>query len=386
MKKSLFNIMSCSISVFIILLLLGFKFYEHSELPFPDRNSLSHNSPNHKMVKNEKKAIVNNKTQLEPIILPPPPPKISTRRQNKSDRPAETLPRKPMRPALAEANKSKSPSNKLKITKSENRILLIKPIKPAVVRRPKIKLVSVMLERKPSEKNADKLQPKTEKVLSKTKFKSGDHSQHLKFVQKARQTDSRPTVKTSSKTEGAEIVKILANGRALLRILEHGSGPDINFAWPDNENERDSLFVLLRKCFGMQTALLDQNKRLFRRSDTSGKPWIIDMDRISGFTRMAGGKLTHLEQKIIKQTRQQHSQIRLNAVVRMFPRKFDGGLLGELARFIGGNNTKISSISAQYKQIDQDLFMEDIRINGQRVAGKINLSPYSSCRKERGRV
>ena len=101
---------------------------------------------------------------------------------------------------------------------------------------------------------------------------------------------------------------------------------------------------------------------------------------------MAGGKLTDLEKKIIKQTRQQHSQIQLDTAVRMFPRKFDGGLLGEIARIIGTKNTKIHSISARYKQNDLDLSMVAIRINGKIKAGRIDLSPYSTCSNSRARI
>ena len=176
-----------------------------------------------------------------------------------------------------------------------------------------------------------------------------------------------------------QVRKNLSKGRAFLKILEHGSGPDIHFAWPDTSHTRNRLFRLLRKCYGMQVALLDRRKRLFRWSDRTGHHWKIDMDRMSGFTRLATGRLSRLEQKLIGQIRRKHPNIQLITPVRMFPRNFDGGLLGELAHFIKKDSRGLQSISARYRQKGTKLFMEDIRINGRKINRQINLSPYANC-------
>ena len=91
----------------------------------------------------------------------------------------------------------------------------------------------------------------------------------------------------------------LRKGRALLRILEHGSGPEINFAWPENHAARNNLFDIFRRCYGMHVALLGSNNLLYRLTDPAGKPWKPNMDKISGFSRIVGGKIAESEEKLI---------------------------------------------------------------------------------------
>ena len=281
-------------------------------------------------------------------------------------------------PATAPENQVRKPEKAIPVKK----VLLIKPIKP-IPEGKKKKLVGTALKPEPNGINADDDRAKVRKILAKKTMIGSLPPRRMKPSHVIEKDNKRLRGNSFRKMPVGQTRKNLSTGRALLKIMEHGSGPNINFAWPDNEGARDSLFALLRKCYGMQVALMDQNKRLFRRSDATGSPWLIDMDRISGFTRMAGGKLTRFERQIIKQTKQKHSHIRLITPVRMFPRNFDGGLLGELSRFMKGNNSKLRSISARYKQNGRSLFMEDIRINGQKVSGKIDLSPYSTCRSVR---
>lgn len=45
-------------------------------------------------------------------------------------------------------------------------------------------------------------------------------------------------------------------GRTLLRILEHGDGPEIQITWPKSSRERDRLFDLLVRCYGVRVALM----------------------------------------------------------------------------------------------------------------------------------
>ena len=383
MKTNLFNIMSCSISMIIIFLLLGLNFHKRSDLALLDRPTLSHNPPMKKTIKNNKPPAENNKIRLKPLILPPPPLKFI--KESQSHQVAETLPNRPIMPKRTVAKKIKNRLKTLQTKKIPKKIFLIKPIKPTPLDQ-KIKLIGTKILSKRNQIKVDQMKTKARGVFLKTKLHHIDHLNQMKSPKQKIKTGKKLTIKKSPRMDAAQTRKILKNGRAILRILEHGTGPSINFAWPDNAKERDNLFVLLRKCYGMQTVLLGQNKRLYRQSDASGRSWLIDMDRISGFIRMAGGKLTDLEKKIIKQTRQQHSQIQLNTAVRMFPRKFDGGLLGEIARIIDTKNTKIHSISARYKQNNRDLSMVDIRINGKIKAGRIDLSPYSTCSNSRARI
>ena len=374
MKKNIINVMSCSLSVLFIFSLLGLTFCAYTDFMLVERKTLPNTPPNKKTLENKIKVVAKVKKKLRPIILPPPPLKTPTKSQSDWNTKISLL--TPTVTKNVKTKKFKNNPNKSNIKKAKIKMLLIKPIKPTALRQ-KVDLANILEVPKYNLNKADQI---------KTKIPLSKNLNQIKPIQKSVKINRRLVRDRSSGIDNTQIGKVVKKGRALLRILEHGSGPDITFAWPDSNNARHNLFMLLRKCYGMQTVLLSQNKKLYRQSDMSGRSWLIDMDKISGFTRMAGGKLTQLEQKIIKQTRRQHSQIQLDTVVRMFPRKFDGGLLGELARFMDNTETKIRSISARYKQDNRGLFMEDIRVNGRIVDGQIDLRPYSTCNNSRTRI
>ena len=175
----------------------------------------------------------------------------------------------------------------------------------------------------------------------------------------------------------------LQKGRALLRILEHGSGPEINFAWPENHAARNDLFDIFRRCYGMHLALLGSNNLLYRITDPAGKPWKPNMDKVSGFSRIVGGKIAESEEKLIYRLKRRHSSIRGGTPVRLFPRNFDGAVLGGLSKFIGMVDAPLHSISARYIMNGSRVLMTDIRINRSPVSGIIDLGSYSSCKKIR---
>ena len=122
---------------------------------------------------------------------------------------------------------------------------------------------------------------------------------------------------------------------------------------------------------------------LYRLKDPAGRPWDLNMDRISGFSRMVGGKLADNERKLIFRLKRRHSSVGPGRPVRLFPREFDGALLGGLSQFTNTDEAPLRSISARYEMGGDRLWMADIRINGRPVVGIVDLSPYSSCKQSR---
>ena len=171
----------------------------------------------------------------------------------------------------------------------------------------------------------------------------------------------------------------LAQGRALLRILEHGTGPEIDFAWPESPGSRNALFALLRRCYGMQVVLLDEANRLYRLADPAGRPWAPNIDRISGFSRRIGGLTADGERVLVSRLRRRHTGITNARPIRLFPRAFDGALLGGLAHLIGKRAAGFRSLSARYRMRGERLWMVDVRVNGRTVAGGVDLSPIAAC-------
>jgi len=184
-----------------------------------------------------------------------------------------------------------------------------------------------------------------------------------------------------------------ADGRVLLRILEHGAGPEIEIAWPVSDLQRRALYRLFEACYGMEIALIDAGGRLFSRAGESGQPWQPNMDRYSGFVRQPAGRLTREEQDSIAGIRAFHgglrglrglrgpSGLRAAANVRLFPRRLDALLLGGLKALIGDGYASASAIRAHYRRDGDSVLVEAIRLDGRPILGRIDLSPAARhCR------
>lgn len=185
---------------------------------------------------------------------------------------------------------------------------------------------------------------------------------------------------SSSVIEPGELAS--TEGRTVLRLLEHGSGPDVELAWPRQSSDRDRLYARLRACFGMQVALLDRQERMFIAKGDPGSPWDINTDRYSGFIRRPSGSLSREERLEATRIRNHHGELHQAHLVRVFPREVDALLLGGLRQLVGDDYADISSIRARYKLAGQGLFLEEIVADSRRFPGRINLSNAASksCR------
>jgi hypothetical protein len=166
-------------------------------------------------------------------------------------------------------------------------------------------------------------------------------------------------------------------GRALLHILEHGSGPGVVIAWPDSAQERSALYSLLTECYGVRTALLDSSGRLYRAEEAGA--WAPNTDRYSGFLRQAEGRLTASERSTIAAIQRRNPSARGSSTVRLFPRNVDAVLLGGLRGIVGGGYGDASRISASYARRGQTVLVHDIRVNGAARPGSVALTPPRTC-------
>ncbi len=174
----------------------------------------------------------------------------------------------------------------------------------------------------------------------------------------------------------------VAEGRTLLRLLEHGSGPSIELAWPDAARQREILFALLGRCFGMQVALMDTTDRLYIASGRPTVPWTLNLDRFSGFIREPAGVLSRQERRAAERVRVHHGGLRTATPVRVFPRQVDARLLGGLRRLIGESYATVQAIRARYRASGRRLVVEQIVADGRAVPGRLELPPVArgACR------
>ncbi|MDJ0943113.1 MAG: hypothetical protein QNJ30_06595 [Kiloniellales bacterium] len=174
----------------------------------------------------------------------------------------------------------------------------------------------------------------------------------------------------------------VTDGRRLLRLLEHGSGPLVELAWPAQRSERARLYRRLSACYGMQVALLDRDDRIFLARGEAGTPWDINRDRYSGFIRRPSGSLSDEERAAAARIRSHHSGLSQAHPVRLFPRQVDALLLGGLRQLVGEGYGGLRSIRARYRLAGRRLFLEEISADGRRLAGRVDLSRAadSACR------
>ena len=162
-------------------------------------------------------------------------------------------------------------------------------------------------------------------------------------------------------------------GRTLLRILEHGDGPEIQIAWPKKSSQRDRLFDVLVRCYGLRVALMGGKGRVYIARGSRGQPWAINLDKLSGFVRQTTGEQPSAERSQLTSIRNYHQMLFKGIPVRMYPRRTDAHLLGHLRALVGNTYQNSKQIQAHYRLEGNKPMVEHIEVDGRRVAGKIYL-------------
>ena len=193
---------------------------------------------------------------------------------------------------------------------------------------------------------------------------------------------TKPNVR-STQAEVVVDAEAMRTGRALLRIFEHGEGPQIEIAWPGSTAQRERLHDVLRRCFGMRLALIDRAGGLYLDDGPMGRTWPIDLDRFSGFVRRPNGQITSAERRVAGRVARYHRRLPATDPIRLFPRATDAALLGGLAHLLGEDYRSSKAITASYRLRGGRVTIDQIRVDGRSVAGEIDLTRGASaaCRR-----
>jgi hypothetical protein len=156
----------------------------------------------------------------------------------------------------------------------------------------------------------------------------------------------------------------------------------VEIAWPDQASARTRLFDLFRTCLGMRIALIDESGLLYAAEGAPGRPWSPNLDRYSGFVRQPNGRMTAAEHGTIRALSARHGGLRAARPVRIFPRRVDAFLLGGLSQLIGPGYRMVQTIQAQYRLRGQSVRIAQIKADGRRVGGQIDLTAVAvrACR------
>ena len=233
----------------------------------------------------------------------------------------------------------------------------------------------------PKNESFTPLKPKPPKRAINTKRRA------IKNLQKSR----RPTqiqklkifkTKTSKIIPKPDPVETIPRGRVLLRLLEHGKGPIIDIAWPENYIERQRLFKAFRTCYGMKLAVITNDRKLFTQFTPPTIAWRPNSDAYSGFLRSPIGQKINNETRLITEITRRHG-IQNGRSVRIFPRNTDAIILAGFQRIVGKGYTKYSRIQAHYRLTPKGgVYLEQIKVDERPVPGTIRIPPEhnSGCR------
>ena len=166
-------------------------------------------------------------------------------------------------------------------------------------------------------------------------------------------------------------------GRALLMLVESGEGPSITIDWPTSATGRAALIDHLRRCHGMELALLVGDGSIVRLEDPPGHSGPFDLDRWSGFLRLPSGGLTAAEEESRNRLMVLHGAGQL---VRLFPRRVDSGILGGLAQALGENYRRGHDIRLAYEWEQGRIVLGQLRLDGAPHDGRLVLPEVGPCR------
>ena len=175
------------------------------------------------------------------------------------------------------------------------------------------------------------------------------------------------------------VAATIADGRALLRILEHGKGPSIEIAWPTSARLRSRLYRVLVKCYGLQPGIVSANDAAYVLNARTGEITPLDLDRTSGFVRVVSGASVAGEVAAFGRLRRALADVANSTTVRTFPRRFDAMLLGGLRAITGNAYAAGGSLRASYELDNDRVRVTRITVNGVNQAGAIDLSSAATC-------
>jgi hypothetical protein len=296
---------------------------------------------------------------VTPVYLPPPPlePEV-TKEQEIVVEPVQIAALKPA---------EKAPEKAL----PEEPIAEIEPIKP----QPKLQRLE------PKETEFTPLKPIVKKkappLVEKT-F-SGPNKAPLKPIINKSAQKIRPKPRPQKRPKSPAVVDgtdptTVRSGRVMLKLLEHGSGPKIEIIWPAQSRDREALFRTFTRCYGMIVAVMDAKGGLFIAEGAPRRPWKINLDRYSGFVRQSAGRDTGAQHQAVRQIRARHRSVAGGPAIRVFPRTMDAVLLGGLKKLVGAGYAKSGMIKADYRLRGNQVIVERVRIDGNQISGRIDLS------------
>ena len=186
---------------------------------------------------------------------------------------------------------------------------------------------------------------------------------------------SKPSFETRKLEEKLTISAAdISKGMAILRETEQGKPLNFEIFWPQDRGQSEKLYNLLSSCYGMQSALLDDQGNLYFPAKKKGRlpsgfsPLLHQVKQAAAFR----------EAQKLNALRERHSLNETAVSLRVHRRTTHAALLSGLERLSSRPLSEFHSISARYEMSGGELAVSDIKFNNVSTSGSIALGG-SSC-------
>ena len=200
-------------------------------------------------------------------------------------------------------------------------------------------------------------------------------AKNVEFEQPKFNTVSEPSFETRKLKVKLAISAVDINkGMAILRETEQGKPLNFEIFWPQNHGQSEKLYNLLSSCYGMESALLDDQGNLYFPAKKKGRlpsgfsPLLHQVKQAAAFR----------EAQKLNALRERHSLNETAVSLRVHRRTTHAALLSGLERLSGKPLSEFNSISARYEISGGELMISDIKFNSVSTSGSIALGG-SSC-------
>ena len=289
----------------------------------------------------------------------------------------------PMPRHLDNHNESQSSSVKPVLKQREepdrnntNLALKLEPLRPNDEKQEKLEKADVLSALKPksTRQSLGSLSPMAAPVIERSTVKKAG----LQPVSpKAASTASLPTVSKQKREPENRLLPSstdISKGMAILREAEKGNALNFELYWPQGQRQAERLYGLLSACYGMQSALLDEQGNLYFPASKRG-------NLPSGFSPLlhqVGQAAAHAEAEKLNTLREKHSLNETVASLRVHRRATHHALLSGLEKLADRPLSEFGSISARYEISKGELTIPDIQLDKVPKPGRIVLGP-SNC-------
>ncbi len=350
----------------VALLLFAALVLEESVTPQTVKVKVVENSPQEKI----KLSLPKTSVKISTTEMPPVPQKIAQVQANRISNPKMSV----MKRAEIQQEKVDLPPP-LKFVKradtQQEKVDLPPPLKAVRNKNDRLERVKPLVALKPFRGGL----PSVSSGLKLNPVSTMQVAKKVESEQRELDAVSKPALVSQKLEEKLTISAAdISQGMAILRETEQGKPLNFEIFWPQERNQSEKLYNLLSSCYGMQSALLDDQGNLYFPAKKKGRlpsgfsPLLHQVKQAAAFG----------EAQKLNALRKRHS-LKHNAVsLRVHRRTTHAALLSGLKRLSNKPLSEFNSISARYEISGRELVITDVKFNDVMTLGRIALG-RSTC-------